>query len=120
MTLSDHHRHLNADGIGKCSVPMWMGGCPAGFCDNDAYGAPLPAETYRTSWGEIKRWDGRPVMHISGLACPQHGGPKTRVYKDGSAWCAVHPDFINLQESPAGFGDTPEAARKALEQEPTP
>lgn len=25
---------------------------------------------------------------------------------DGNAWCAVAKNFINLQESPAGFGDT--------------
>lgn len=30
-----------------------------------------------------------------------------RVYRDGNSWCAVHGDFINLQESEAGFGDTP-------------
>lgn len=27
--------------------------------------------------------------------------------KDGSAWCAKRLDFVNLQESPAGFGDSP-------------
>lgn len=26
--------------------------------------------------------------------------------KDRDAWCATRQDFINLQESPAGFGDT--------------
>ncbi len=26
--------------------------------------------------------------------------------KDGNAWCATRRDFTNLQESPAGFGDT--------------
>jgi hypothetical protein len=29
------------------------------------------------------------------------------VYCDGNSWCAVNADFQNLQESPAGFGDTP-------------
>lgn len=28
-----------------------------------------------------------------------------RLYRDGSAWCATRLDFVNLQESPAGFGD---------------
>jgi hypothetical protein len=32
------------------------------------------------------------------------------VFLDGNAWCAVGPHFRNLQESTAGFGDTPEAA----------
>ena len=30
-----------------------------------------------------------------------------RVYKDGTSWCAVGPSFTNLQESEAGFGDSP-------------
>lgn len=29
------------------------------------------------------------------------------IQMDGSAWFATRADFINLQESPAGFGDTP-------------
>jgi hypothetical protein len=32
------------------------------------------------------------------------------VYRDGNAWCAVGPHFIDLMKSDAGFGDTPEAA----------
>lgn len=38
--------------------------------------------------------------------------PKT--FKDGNAWCAVWPDFVNLQESPAAFGDTEKEAIEAL------
>lgn len=34
---SKHHSELT-DGVGKCSVPMWMSGCPAGFCDKPAFG----------------------------------------------------------------------------------
>ena len=34
----------------------------------------------------------------------------TCFFKDGSAWCCVFGDFVNLQESPAGFGDTSDAA----------
>jgi len=33
------------------------------------------------------------------------------ITKDGNQWCAVGPDFINLQESPAGFGDTQKEAK---------
>jgi len=29
-----------------------------------------------------------------------------RVYLDGDQYCATMPDFINLQESPVGFGNT--------------
>jgi hypothetical protein len=31
-------------------------------------------------------------------------------FKDGNMWCCVHGDFVNLQESPAGFGKTFEEA----------
>lgn len=33
---------------------------------------------------------------------------------DGNSWCATYPDFINLQESKAGFGDTPSVAVENL------
>jgi hypothetical protein len=32
------------------------------------------------------------------------------VVKDGNAWCAHFDDFINLQESIAAYGDTPQQA----------
>jgi hypothetical protein len=60
------------------------------------------------------RVDGRYSGIVPGLACPIHGGPDVRTFMDGNAWCAVAPDFINLQESPAGFGETREAAINAL------
>jgi hypothetical protein len=37
-----------------------------------------------------------------------------QVKKDGNQWCATQADFINLQESPAGFGDSPKEAIEAL------
>lgn len=38
-----------------------------------------------------------------------------RTFKDGSCWCAVYNDaFINLQESPSGWGDTPKEAEDDL------
>jgi hypothetical protein len=118
MRGSEHHMQLNAEGVGKCSVPMWMGGCPAGFCDKDAYGKRLPSSAYyRHGAGRTVRSDGRYDGYVPGLACPGHGGPKSRVLKDGDAWCAVFPDFINLQESPAGFGGTEAESREALRRE---
>lgn len=39
----------------------------------------------------------------------------TRVFRDGDAWCAVRSNFINLQESAAGFGSTPREAVSYLE-----
>lgn len=32
------------------------------------------------------------------------------LFIDGDKWCAVYGDFINLQESDAGFGDTFDSA----------
>lgn len=36
------------------------------------------------------------------------------IEKDGNAFCAHFDDFINLQESPAGFGDTTKEAKEML------
>lgn len=36
------------------------------------------------------------------------------VFKDGSSFVAVHGNFVDLQESPAGFGNTPSGAIDAL------
>jgi hypothetical protein len=106
---------VDEQGFGRCSVPMWMGGSPCGFCDKPAFGERPDAVTH-TRWDGFEwRDDLLYAGYVPGLACAAHGGPKTRTYKDGSAWCAVRDDFVNLQESAAGFGDTPEAARVNLE-----
>ena len=39
---------------------------------------------------------------------------RAKVYMDGNKWCATRADFDNLQESPAGFGDTALEALAAL------
>ena len=39
-----------------------------------------------------------------------------KILKDGNAWCAICPKFINLQESLAGFGDTKVEALQELEK----
>ena len=50
----------------------------------------------------------------------EHVGAK--LFKDGDMWCATGGNFINLQESPAGFGETCLKALaelcKALEYKP--
>lgn len=117
-TLSPHHQTLDANGEGKCSVPMWFLGGPSGFCDEPAYGERPVCKTWRDPWtGETRREDGRYDGYVPSLACPAHGGPKSRAFMDGNAWCAVMPDFTNLQESPAGFGRSPEEARRDLERQ---
>jgi len=36
----------------------------------------------------------------------EHAGNQFRLFRDGDKWCATFGDFVNLQESQAGFGDT--------------
>ncbi len=75
MRCSDHH-HTLTNGVGKCSVPMWCMGMPAGFCDEPAYGKPLPSRKFRDAHtGEVFREDGRYAGYVPGLACEGHGGP---------------------------------------------
>lgn len=113
--ISASHENVDANGVGKCSVPMWVNGVPAGFCDKPAYGKQVSC---RMIWnacnGQYQREDGKYDGYVPALACPGHGGPASRVFKDGDQWCAVSPDFVNLQESSAGFGETPDEARLNL------
>jgi hypothetical protein len=43
--------------------------------------------------------------------------PEYRIFKDGDQWCAVGRGFIDLQQSPAGFADTPAEAMNQLMKE---
>ena len=96
---------------GKCRVPMFScDGIPDGYCNKPAHGPQLPLELLRHDRG----WDTSPYCH--GTCCPNHGGPKEGapvLFADGNTsegrtmWCAVMPDFENLQESPAGFSGNP-------------
>lgn len=77
MSSTLGHHHELTDGVGKCSVPMWSMGCPAGFCDKPAYGARPPSpEFYSYGACEMKRTDGRYNGYVPGLACHNHGGPE--------------------------------------------
>ena len=78
MQCSNHHHKL-INGHGKCSVPMWMNGCPAGFCDNPAYGERPDGKTWRNAHtGELHRYDGKYNGYVPGLACHVHGGPELK------------------------------------------
>lgn len=94
---------------GRCQVPMWMMGTPAGFCGKEAFGPQLPREILRE-----RGWRDEP--YCFGPCCPAHGGPKQGdpiVFQDGLTeqgrpmWCAVMPGFVDLQESEAGFSGNP-------------
>lgn len=67
MQCYPHHLKLNDEGEGKCSVPMWRNGLPAGFCDKVAYGEQKPD-------GRLFSYDG----YVPGLACYVHGGPQKK------------------------------------------
>ena len=106
----------------KCRVPMWMSGCPSGFCDAETFGDQLPSEILERERHYHREYNRIPYCY--GPCCPDHGGPKAgevRVYMDGYGkdgrpmWCAVMPDFTNLHESPAGFDGNPFVARKNLQ-----
>ena len=82
MRLSKHHEELT-DGVGKCSVPMWMDGCPAGFCDEPAYGPQESGQMRYGDWhwvGGHREWQSG---YCSGLACHGHGGPAAMAAEKG-------------------------------------
>jgi len=73
--LGERHKTVGANGEGLCSVPMWCGGGPAGFCDKPAYGERPDAPTI-TRWdGHQYRLDCKYAGYVPGLACKGHGGP---------------------------------------------
>ena len=48
------------------------------------------------------------LLHLREKGKNMNCDSETRIIlkKDGNQWCATYSDFINLQESEAGFGDT--------------
>jgi len=98
---------------GQCRVPMWMGGGPAGFCAEEAFGPQYPRK-YLADRNPRYLLDRPP--YCFGPCCPAHGGPKSDepiIFQDGLTeqgrpmWCAVMPGFVNLQESEAAFSGDP-------------
>lgn len=76
VAMLKHHRELT-EGTGKCAVPMWCGGLPAGFCDKPAFGERPPGKEWRDAYtGARRRIDGKYSGYVPGLACPDHGGPE--------------------------------------------
>jgi len=114
---------------GKCRVPMWAAGCPAGFCDQPAFGEHIEGARFRDGWtGTWSRLDGKWDGYVHGPCCPNHGGPNEtgpRVFQDGTKdgrpmWCAVYEDFENLQESPACFHEKAWIAIEMLKRQHPP
>lgn len=98
---------------GKCCVPMWMGGGPAGFCAEEAFGPQYPRQYLAH---QNPRYLSDHPAYCFGPCCPVHGGPKADepiIFQDGLTsegrpmWCAVMPGFVDLQESEAGFSGDP-------------
>jgi len=88
---------------GKCRVPIWMMGSPAGHCNAASFGPQYP-RPYLLGFGYLKEQ----IPYCHGPCCPDHLGPKEGdpiIFQDGwtnegrQMWCAVMPDFENLQES---------------------
>lgn len=70
--LNNHHQLTAPFGEGKCSVPMWMHGLPAGFCDEPAYGPQTKEylQQFKYTTTEYHR-----PAYAPALACIHHGGP---------------------------------------------
>ena len=60
---------------------MWSMGCPAGFCDRDAYG-PQERDQRRYGTYTLARWD---AGYAPGLACYEHGGPSKPIAAEAKA-----------------------------------
>lgn len=74
-SLSEHHKKLNERGEGKCSVPMWCDGLPAGFCNDTAYSNHKGGKYYNhPRTGDRIFVNGAYGGYVPALACPAHGG----------------------------------------------
>jgi hypothetical protein len=89
--LSNSNMKL-VNGVGKCSVPMWIMGCPAGFCDEEAYSErPEPPYYYKDGrTGQRRRGDCRYDGYVPALACPAHGGMTKEEALNLCDYCKKH------------------------------
>ncbi len=101
--MSKCHEELT-DGVGKCSVPMFCMGCPAGLCDEPAYGErPSSKQWYNAHSERWMRCDGRYDGYVPGLACRRHGGPELKDVAhqgDPCASCGVPHDDVKVGPCP--------------------
>ena len=115
--ISEHHK-AKCGVEGKCSRPMWQMGMQC-FCDEPAWGEQYTeGSTHAPFYDPPGRGpSGNYQPYVPSLACKGHGGPgpdDIRFVRDGNMWCAFMPDFENLQESHAGFGETQAEAERDL------
>lgn len=126
-TTGYYYLHENGDLIYKCDFP----GIVADFRDSDLVRMFWPINPgYReTAWtllveslaaGALPRrvcdladkWqctDEDAAIYARRVGC--------NIFRDGDAWRATRADFVNLQESAAGFGSSPLEAMAALAKE---
>ena len=77
LECQEEHDDAIAGVMGRCSVPMWAAGIPAGTCDRKAYGERPPSRLWMNyAAGRMMREDLRFDGYVPGLACPDHGGPE--------------------------------------------
>lgn len=89
--LSKHHQELNERGEGKCSVPMWSGGIPSGFCDAPAYSNHKGGKYFNDPYtGERVFIDGTYGGYVPALACPAHGGHTKEKRLNLCDYCSKH------------------------------
>ena len=93
MRGSEHHHKLT-NGVGKCSVPMWIMGMEC-FCDKPAYGKPPHSpRIYNYAMQRYQRLDNRYDGYVPGLACVGHGGPEPTHFGDPCVHCGTPHDEV--------------------------
>lgn len=100
--MSEDHKQL-INGKGRCSVPMWMGGLPSGFCDKPAFGFRPECEEVRMADGRMVRRDCRYNGSVPGLACSGHGGPRlidVAHRGDPCIYCGTPHDEVEIGPCP--------------------
>lgn len=85
-TLNKEHQQLNEYGEGRCSVPMWCNGSPAGFCDEPSY-SNHKGGSYFEVRGDRRYTNGAYSGYVPALACPAHGGKTKEEVLNLCAYC---------------------------------